>query len=284
MSKGGFFADIALARRVESTDAWIGLGSARIHAQLHPESGASSMEVAGGFALYTGAGSPLTQVLGIGLDGEVTSTQIDGVESFFRARGANVSIELCPFADRSLLPYLASRGYELTMFSNMLVRRFVPPAPAITPGEATVQQCAPAEAEVWARTVLEGFTGAIPLSDESVSVLVSLFHQPETVCLLARVGGTPAGAGAISIHQGVAAMYGASTLPAFRRRGIQGSIIQSLVTQATDAGCDIGYTLTEPGSASQRNLERQDYRVAYTRVTMTRRLFGGDVLPNAQKM
>ena len=79
-------------------------------------------------------------------------------------------------------------------------------------------------------------------------------------------------------------MYGASTLPAFRRRGIQGSIIQSLVTQATDAGCDIGYTLTEPGSASQRNLERQDYRVAYTRVTMTRRLFGGDVLPNAQKM
>ena len=277
MTKGGFFADLALARRLESTDAWVGLESARIHAQLYPESDAASVPVPGGYGLYMGTGSPLTQVLGLGMEGELTGTQMDDVESFFRMRGAHVSVELCPLADRSLLPLLAQRGYFLTSFSNMLVRRLAPPAPPAPVTDAVVRQCVAAEAEVWARTVLEGFMGSLPAPDESVAVLTSLFHQPDAVCLLARVEGIPAGGGALSVHEGVAAMYGASTLPAFRRRGIQGAIIQSLVAVAIDAGCDICYTLTEPGSASQRNLERQDFRIAYTRATMTKRFLADDI-------
>ncbi len=271
MSKGGLFADLPLARRLESADAWIGLESARIHAQLYPESGAASLPVGGGYGLYTGTGSPLTQVLGLGMEGEITATQMDEVEGFFRMRGAPVSIELCPLADRSLLPLLAQRGYLLTAFSNMLVRRCAPPAPPAPVVEAVVRRCSPAEGEVWARTVLEGFMGSLPAPDESVAVLTSLFHQPDTVCLLALVDGIPAGGGALSVHEGVAAMYGASTLPAFRRRGIQGALIQSLVAAAIDAGCDLCYTLTEPGSASQRNLERQEFHIAYTRATISKR-------------
>ena len=268
----GFFVDGALARRIEITDAWVGLESARIHAQLYPASGATSLPVPGGYALFLGIGSPLTQTLGLGMSGEVASEHVAAVEDFFRSRGADVLIELCPLAHRSVVAVLADRGYGVAGFSNMLVRRLGNPVSPASIADLTVKFCEPSEAFVWAQTILEGFVGALPASDENIAVLTSLFYQPEAVCLLARVNGVPAGGGALSVHEGVAALYGASTIPAFRRRGIQGAIIQSLVAQAIERGCDLAYTLTEPGSVSQRNLERQQFRVGYTRVTLIRRL------------
>jgi GNAT superfamily N-acetyltransferase len=72
----------------------------------------------------------------------------------------------------------------------------------------------------------------------------------------------------MSVHDGVAALYGASTIPAFRRRGVQIATIQALVEAAWQRGCDIAFTLAEPGSTSQRNLERSDFKIAYTRAKM----------------
>ncbi len=271
-STTGFFVDGALARRIEATDAWVGLESARIHAQLYPESGAASLSVPPGYALFLGIHSPLTQVLGLGMNGEVEPHHLAEIEEFFRSRGADVSVELCPLAHRSILPVLGDRGYVVKGFSNMLVRRLAHPGPSIVDASVTVTLAASSEAFMWAQTILEGFMGTNPPSDENITVLTSLFQQPEAVCLMARVDGIPAGGGALSLHDGVAAMYGASTIPAFRRRGVQGAVIQSLVAQGIERGCDLAYTLTEPGSVSQRNLERQHFRVAYTRATLVRRL------------
>ena len=74
------------------------------------------------------------------------------------------------------------------------------------------------------------------------------------------------------MHEGVAALYGASTLPSFRRRGVQKAIILTLLARAVDGACDVAFTLTRPGSVSQRNVERQQFRVAYTRALMVRPL------------
>jgi len=93
--------------------------------------------------------------------------------------------------------------------------------------------------------------------------------QPATRCVLAWVDGRPAGGGALSVHDGVAAIYGASTVPSFRRLGVQSAVIRALINYAVEAECDLAYTLTRPGSVSQRNLERQGFRVAYTRSTLT---------------
>ncbi len=270
MTRQSVFADQALARRIESTDAWVGVESARIHAQLHPEAGAAWVPVPGGFAIFAGIGSMHTQVLGLGTEGPVSEEDLDGVEEFFKIRGAGVSIELCPLADRSVLAILAARGYALAGFSNMLVRRLAASPPAVSSAECTVRHCTPTEGELWAKTVLEGFSGQMAVTSENVDVLLSLFQQPGSICLLALVDDHPAGAGALSVHERVSAMYGASTIPAFRRRGVQSALIQSLVAEAIDARCDLAYTLTEPGSVSNRNLERQEFRLAYTRVKVRR--------------
>ena len=108
------FADALLARRIEAAEA--------ANARGCSPRGASVLEVAGGCAIFAGADSPLTQAVGIGLNGAVTEAQIGALETFFRSRGARPTIDLCPLADPGLLQALGERGYRPTEFNNVLVQ------------------------------------------------------------------------------------------------------------------------------------------------------------------
>jgi GNAT superfamily N-acetyltransferase len=272
-SRSPFVADLQLARRLESTDAWVSILAAQIHAQLHPDSGALAESIAGGDAVFTGVGSPLTQAIGVGMKGPVTESDMETLEAFFEVRGSPTLIELCPLADPTLIQQVGLRGYRLRGFSTMLVR---PLKPGSTygghEGSVRVQKCTPAEDELWTRTVAQGFAENIVIPDENMAVLKSLFHRPDSTCLLAWLDERPVGGGALAVHEGVAAFYGASTLPSHRRRGVQKAVISSLLSFAVDAGCDVAYTLTDPGGFSQRNVERQMFRVVYTRSMMVKEI------------
>jgi GNAT superfamily N-acetyltransferase len=264
-------ADFSLALRLESTDARVGVESARIHAQLHPESGATAEPCAGGYAIFIAVDSPLTQALGIGMQGPVTAGEVEQLEAFFAAHATSTRIELCPLADPSLRRVLAERGYALRDHSNMLFRR-IRPGTLLTVPKTTIeiQRCKPGDAKLWARTVAEGFAEDFANTEENIRVLMMLFQKAYATCVLARVDGRPAGGGALSAIEGVSALYGASTLPQYRRRGVQSAIIHSLLDCAVEAGCDLVYTLTQPASSSQRNVERQGFHVAYTRSLMVK--------------
>jgi hypothetical protein len=266
---GVLLSDSALARRIENADGAVGVTSAEIHARLHPGSGAVAEQIAGGVAVFVGLDSPLTQAIGTGMRGPVTAADVDRLERFFSTRGSAVHIELCPLADPSLPEELGRRGYRLQEFTNVLVRkiRVIETPPAGSSG-INAQICLPADADLWARTVALGFGGELDQSSENVAVLRDLFLQPDTKGVLAWVDGRPAGGGALTVHDGVAAIFGASTVPSFRRLGVQSAVIRALINLAVKAECDVAYTLTRPGSASQRNVERQGFRVAYTRCTM----------------
>jgi hypothetical protein len=266
---GVLLSDSALARRIEAADAAVGVTSAEIHARLHPGEGAVAEQIAGGVAVFVGLDSPLTQAIGSGMRGSVSAADVDRLERFFTSRGTGVHIELCPLADPSFTDELSRRGYRLQEFTNVLVRkmRVIETPPAGSSG-INAQICLPADADLWARTVALGFGGELAQSKENVAVLRDLFLQPDTKGVLAWVEGRPAGGGALTVHDGVAAIFGASTVPSFRRLGVQSAVIRALISLAVEAECDVAYTLTRPGSASQRNVERQGFRVAYTRCTM----------------
>ena len=90
-------------------------------------------------------------------------------------------------------------------------------------------------------------------------------RRTDLVLYLAELEGRAVGAGALSIHDGVALLAGASTRPEFRRRGAQSALLATRLEAAMDAGCDVAMMGAAPGSASQRNAERRGFRVAYTR-------------------
>jgi GNAT superfamily N-acetyltransferase len=89
---------------------------------------------------------------------------------------------------------------------------------------------------------------------------------PQVECYLARVHGAVAGGGTLILRDGVAGLFGASTLPAYRNRGVQTALLQTRIARAAQAGCDLVVCLAQPGSSSQRNVVRQGFSVLYTRV------------------
>ena len=84
----------------------------------------------------------------------------------------------------------------------------------------------------------------------------------------AWIDGQPAGGGALEIHDGVAALMAADTLPAYRKRGLHTLLLHARLAAATAAGCDLALVHTAPGSASQNNVLRAGFQLAYTALTL----------------
>ncbi len=70
------FVDRVLARRLELAEACRGAICAEALARLRPESRAAGEPVAGGYAIFAGVDSPLTQVMGVGLDGTISEAEV----------------------------------------------------------------------------------------------------------------------------------------------------------------------------------------------------------------
>ena len=83
---------------------------------------------------------------------------------------------------------------------------------------------------------------------------------------LAELDGRAIATAVLAIHDGVAHLAGASTIPSARRQGAQLALLDARLRHAASLGCDIALMGAAPGGGSQRNAERHDFRIAYTRV------------------
>ncbi len=84
-------------------------------------------------------------------------------------------------------------------------------------------------------------------------------------CFIAELDGNAIATAALFMHGGVALLAGASTVPEGRRNGAQLALLDTRLRHAASHGCDLAMMVAAPGSASQRNAERNGFRVAYTR-------------------
>ena len=95
-------------------------------------------------------------------------------------------------------------------------------------------------------------------------------------CWLARVDGEPAGAANLRLMDGLAQFCGAATLPAFRRRGVQTSLVSARLADAAEHGCDVAVVTVQPGSRSHQNVQRRGFELLYARAILNRDPAGGD--------
>lgn len=261
--------DLALARRLERTEGRANARFVESRARLQPEVGATWIEVAGAYAMFDGIESPCTQSFGLGLFADVGGAELDALESFFRERGAAVSHEISPLAPPGLWPLLRGRGYAPIEFTSVLYRPVSPglqlPDPPTTP--IVARRIETAEAETWSAVAAEGWRVESREAAEFVRTMGRISTHAEGIfCYLAELDGVPVAAGAFSVGEGVALLAGASTVPAARRQGAQRALLQARLRAAASEGCELAMMGAAPGSASQRNAERQGFRIAYTRV------------------
>jgi GNAT superfamily N-acetyltransferase len=262
------FSDLALAQRLEKTEARSNAQFVEARARAFPESGARWLEVAGAYAMYDGATSPVTQTFGLGMFQPATNADLAVIERFFRERGAEVFHEVCPLADPSVLPLLNERGYHPMEFTSVLYRPIDNNLhlSASRNSRIQVRLIADGEQELWAEKSAQGWSEFGELADFVREIGKVLVHKREESCFLAELDGRPIATGAMSICDGVALLAGASTIPEGRKQGAQFALLESRLRYAAYQGCNIATMGALPGSGSQRNAERHGFRIAYTRV------------------
>ncbi|CAN5853112.1 GNAT family N-acetyltransferase [soil metagenome] len=261
-------SDLALARRLERTEARSNAAFIEARARLQPESGAEWIEVAGAYAMYEGAGSPLTQTFGLGLFDAVTDAEMQALEEFFLQRGAPVFHEVSPLADLELLALLSQRGYQPVEFTSVMFRpiRRDLRLPAASNERIRTRIIEPGEEKLWAQTAARGWSESAELTDFILEMGEISAHATNALCFLAELEGEPVAAGSLNLWEGVALLAGASTIPGARKQGAQRALLESRLRYAAQQGCDLAMMGAHPGSASQRNAERQGFRIAYTRI------------------
>lgn len=280
MTTTNVILSLELARRIELGEAQAAVETAEAFEQSGPGSGAAVELIAGGFAVYCGANSPVTQAVGLGLDGPVSDEEFERLENFYRTRNEPVRVETCPLADPSLIEHFGKRNYRVTEFSNVMARPIDRdssehwPAPALG---VSVETATREQLELWTLTVAQGFAEIYPVTQELLEVMKMFASGANATCYLARVDGKAAGGATLTLRNGVAGLFGASTLPAFRGRGVQTALLHARLARAAEAGSDLAVCLAQPGSISQRNVVRQGFQVLYTRVKFEKELEAGNL-------
>jgi GNAT superfamily N-acetyltransferase len=271
-------ADHTLARRLEGLICAEYRRLAEVARDVFPGAEAECVAVADGLALWLGEGSPVNGAVGLGMRGPVEEADVVRLEAFYRERGATAVTNICPLADSSLLLALGRRGWRATGFEHLLVLALDSEPPKDVAcrqtGDASrwsvaapeVRVCSPEERETWVRIATLGFSDeASPGRGEEEFGRI-MAGRDEAILVLAWVDGEPAGTGALVIDGGVGWLLGDSTVPEYRRRGVQQAIQRHRLELAREAGCHLAVTEAAPGGASQRNMERLGFSIAYTHV------------------
>lgn len=262
------FSDKNLSQKLERTEAFANKSFVETRAKISPEVGAEWIEVAGTYAMFDGIESPLTQTFGLGVFEEITNAELDKLEAFFKKHDAPVFHEVSPMTDASLIALLNERNYQPIELTSVMFQEIDDKISLDLPINSDIKTriIEPNEDELWARTSAEGWSSeAAELADFMFN-----FGKISANCdggfpFLAELEGKPISAGMLFIFGEIALLGGASTVPKARRQGGQSTLLDARLKFAKEKGCKIAMMGASPGSQSQRNAEKNGFRIAYTR-------------------
>jgi GNAT superfamily N-acetyltransferase len=236
-----------------------------------------AVPVGTGFALFNGADSPLSKLVGLGFE-PLEASALGELEQRYHARGAPAQIELSTHADPAITNQLAGRGYRFTGFENVLGCRLDPRGEWLgshKPPEHEVRRARSAELAHWIDVMTTGASQLAgdeqPAAHDSFDrrALERAFHDmarsSDVDCWLAFRGSEVAGGAAMAVRDGVTQLFGAATHPAHRRRGVQRALLAARLAAGAESGCDVAVVTTQPGSQSQHNVQRCGFSPLYAR-------------------
>lgn len=268
------FVDKAFARRLESVEEMPQVYYARAFQESRPEVGAAEQEICGGHMVFAGLGSPIGRATGVGLDRPFKPEDVDRIEQFYRQHNAPSQVDLCPLHTPEVFEMFKDRGYAIAELNNVLYRKLDPrekfPEP---PDHCTIRRSPHEEAEITGAIVESAFfpDGA---PEAFRGLIVPLYQMEGALAFVATIDGKPVacGTGLVIPQHRVYALCGAGTLIEYRRRGLQTALLRARMAAAVSGGCEYAVVVTNGGSQSQRNVERLGFQVAYSKVTVAKRL------------
>jgi ribosomal protein S18 acetylase RimI-like enzyme len=270
------FVDKAFARRLESCEEMPQVFYARVFQKTRPEIGAAEEEICGGHMIFAGLGSPIGRATGAGLDRPFTAEDLDRVERFYRSHKAPSQVDLCPLHDTSVFEMFKERSYGIAELNNVLYRQLDPKEKFPSPAGCQLDRGRLQDAETCS-AIVEGAFFPDGAPEAFTGLLTPLYQMKGAVTFVASITGKMAacGTGIIIPEHRVFAVCGAGTLAEFRGRGLQTALLHARLAAAAEAGCEYAVVVTQGGTISQRNCERLGFRVAYSKVTVIKKLENG---------
>jgi GNAT superfamily N-acetyltransferase len=262
------FSDKTLSQKIERAEGRSNVDFVESHTRLFPASGAEWVEVGGVYAMFDAVDSPTTQTFGLGLFDEINENELDEIEAFFKERKTSVNHEVSPLADPLVFTLLNKRGYQPIQFSNVLYQgldsaniNFLAKNSQISTRIINKN-----EIELYAETSTKGWLDEMPEYAEQMLEFSLIGASAEgALPFIAELDNKPIATGALYIYEDVAILAGASTIPEARRQGAQNALLSARLRYALENGCRIAVMDAMPGSGSQRNAEKNGFRIAYTR-------------------
>ena len=260
------FCDFALAKRLENAEGSSAGHFVDARAAVSLKSGAERINVGGAYVLFDGIESPITQTFGLGMSEAANDAVLEEIESFFKRHNSAVFHEVSPLAGVELYALLTGRGYKPIEVTSVM---FKPVESVVTKRSFKTRPIRDDERKLWAETAAAGWENEMPGLKEFMLDLGNVIaHKTDSVEWFAELDGfsKPVATASVSLSDGVALMAGASTIPEARNQGAQSALLAARLNYASENGCDLAMMCAAPGSSSQKNAERNGFRIAYTRL------------------
>jgi hypothetical protein len=262
--------DPGLIRRIESSSARLTLATAAAFIDSVGGGPAHAVAFAGGTLAAFGPGRYVNRGIGVSLD-DLDDDQLDELESFFAAAGVPPSLEVASWAPATLLARLATRGYAVSWFRNVYVAALEDRPPPVQQPAITIDEVTDDTLEQWLEVLRVGneitTADAAAISDEWARASHRVAGATD---YLASLDGTAVGCGSVIRESGIGWIGGATTVPAFRRRGVQGALVRQRVIAAYESGCELAVVTALPSGDSARNVARLGFTLAYCQAVLTK--------------
>lgn len=269
---------------------------------------AEHREIAGGTMCYDGPSSWANTVIAAGIDqtdpnNKPNKSTATDIINFYNQRNEPATVDLCPFADDDFIASLSAAGFTIKNFLNILSTNTAPwstnplaDAPPIRLNDGRTISIIPLDInnettiDRFVRAVMSGFIppGQTQIPDSHFRAFKRSVQLPMSRPFAAIIDGTGdndtaeiVGGGNLELHpelhtddqaspKGVAALFGVTILPEYRRLGLQQRLIAARLHAAARNGCQIATIQSKPAIPTLRNAIRLGFTVAYTNAILTR--------------
>ncbi|THF83933.1 GNAT family N-acetyltransferase [Deinococcus sp. KSM4-11] len=185
------------------------------------------------------------------------AAELAAFEAFSSAHDIPATLHVLSATVPAILPLLNARGYAL----DYVLHLYTHDLGSLPEIHLPVHE--EGDAAAWAALSARSFG---PGSEEIMQVVA---HGPGIRRFVATVDGAPAGSGALGVKGDVGALYGMSTVPEARNRGVQAALIAARLHAARAAGATLATVFTTPGTGSERNIVRAGFTLGGLRLTFT---------------
>ncbi|SES01508.1 hypothetical protein SAMN04487944_11526 [Gracilibacillus ureilyticus] len=191
---------------------------------------------------------------------------IEQIIDFYKQKEIPVRFEISPAnASPELFTYLHRSGCYQLGFHTVLYKTNYCDRIEEMNSKISIRELRENEFDIFAEIYTKGFAMPAFLKSGVAQNNQVLYNSDCWTFYLAFIENEPSGIGVMFRKEGIASLAAATTLPEFRQRGVQSSLIRKRMIQAFSENCHLITGQAQFGSVSQNNMERAGMKIAYTK-------------------